>query len=53
LLTLNEKEIFLKQAVDHQYIIYFEHDPEIECATLKDTDKGVRIDRTFPLNEIL
>jgi glyoxylase-like metal-dependent hydrolase (beta-lactamase superfamily II) len=52
LLTLKEKEIFLNEAVRQQHIIYFEHDPEIECATLKDTDKGVRIDRTFRLSEI-
>jgi glyoxylase-like metal-dependent hydrolase (beta-lactamase superfamily II) len=53
LITLKEKEKFLKEAVEHGYILYFEHDPETECATLKDTEKGVRIDTTFPLNEII
>lgn len=53
LITLEEKEKFLKEAVEKDYIIYFEHDPEIECATLKNTEKGVRIDRTFALKEIL
>ena len=52
LITLKEKERFLKEAVEQNYIIYFEHDPEIECANLKFTDKGVRIDRTFTLEEI-
>jgi len=53
LITLEEKEKFLKEAVEQDYIIYFEHDPEIECATLKNTEKGVRIDQTFALIEIL
>jgi glyoxylase-like metal-dependent hydrolase (beta-lactamase superfamily II) len=53
LITLEEKEKFLNEAVDQNYIIYFEHDPEIECATLKNTEKGVRIDQTFLLKEIL
>lgn len=53
LITLEEKEKFLKEAVDQDYIIYFEHDPEIECATLKNTEKGVRIDQTFALKETL
>jgi len=53
LLTLQEKELFLQEAVKNDYILYFEHDPEIECATLQDTEKGVRIDQTFPLKDIL
>ncbi len=53
LLTLQEKNLFLKEAVKNNYILYFEHDPEIECATLQDTEKGVRIEETFPLKDIL
>ncbi|MBR9998504.1 MAG: MBL fold metallo-hydrolase [Cyclobacteriaceae bacterium] len=52
LITLMEKEMFLHEAVEKKYIIFFEHDPETECATLKMTDKGVRIDQTFQLQEI-
>jgi hypothetical protein len=53
LLTLGEKEAFLNEAADHQYILFLEHDPQHECCTVKRTDKGVRLDRTFPLSEIL
>lgn len=53
LLTLNEKEAFLKEAADNNYILFFEHDPEVECATVKHTEKGVRLDRTFKLEEVL
>lgn len=53
LLTLEEKELFLNEAADNQYILFLEHDPVNECCTVKRTEKGVRVDRTFPLSEIL
>lgn len=53
LITLAEKEQFLNEAADNQYILFFQHDPVNECCTVKRTDKGVRLDRTFKLNEIV
>jgi glyoxylase-like metal-dependent hydrolase (beta-lactamase superfamily II) len=53
LLTLEEKEKFLREAADHQYILFLEHDPVNECCTVKHTDRGVRLDQTFSLKEIL
>ena len=53
LLTMEEKERFLKEAADNQYILFFEHDPVNECCTVKHTEKGVRLDRVFPLSEII
>lgn len=53
LLTLQEKSRFLKEAVANEYVLFFEHDSQNECCTVKDTEKGVRIDRIFPLSEIL
>jgi glyoxylase-like metal-dependent hydrolase (beta-lactamase superfamily II) len=53
LLTLAEKEAFLNEAADRSYILYLEHDPENECCTVKRTEKGIRLDRSFPLKEIL
>ncbi len=53
LLTLEEKAKFLSDAADHQYVLFFEHDPVHECCTLKHTEKGVRLDQTFSLKEIL
>ena len=52
LLTLEEKESFLNEAADNNYVLYFQHDPVNECCTVKRTDKGVRLDRTFSLKEI-
>ncbi len=53
LLTMQEKEKFLDEAVDNQYILFFEHDPVNECCTLKRTERGIRLDESFPLSEIL
>jgi hypothetical protein len=53
LLTLAEKESFLNEAADHQYILFLEHDPAVECCTVRRTEKGVRLDKTFDLSEVL
>jgi glyoxylase-like metal-dependent hydrolase (beta-lactamase superfamily II) len=52
LMTLNEKKLFLNDALEHEYILYFEHDPVNECCTLQQTEKGIRVKDTFKLNEL-
>ncbi|MBL4577726.1 MAG: MBL fold metallo-hydrolase [Flavobacteriales bacterium] len=52
LLTLEEKEIFLKEAARNDYVLFLEHDPEIECITVKETEKGVRLSESFSLSEL-
>jgi glyoxylase-like metal-dependent hydrolase (beta-lactamase superfamily II) len=52
LTTLNEKKSFLKEAVENNYILFFEHDPEIECCDLQMTEKGIRPGNFFKLEEI-
>ncbi|MFP5039431.1 MBL fold metallo-hydrolase [Parasediminibacterium sp. JCM 36343] len=52
LLTLDEKKSFLQEALDNNYILYFEHDPENECCTLQQTEKGIRVKDIFKLGEI-
>ena len=53
LVTLTEKEKFLKEAADKEYILFLQHDNYNECCTLQQTEKGVRLKDTFSLNEIL
>ena len=50
--TLIEKERILKQCLDQNIILYFEHDKSIECATLQQTEKGIRYKETFMLSEL-
>ncbi len=52
LTSLAEKEAFLKEALDGNYVLYFEHDPEVECCTLKATEKGIRVAETFTLADL-
>lgn len=52
LLTIKEKEIFLDKAVDEDWILAFEHDAHNQLATLKRTERGIRIDETFTFNEV-
>jgi len=52
LLTLEEKERFLKEAADFDYVLFFEHDPNHECCTVKHTEKGVRLNEVFPLSAL-
>jgi len=52
LVSMSEKELFLKEAVDNNYYLFLEHDPYNQVITLKNTEKGVRIDKSFTFNEI-
>ena len=50
--TLTEKKAFLQEAADNKYILILEHDSQNECCTLKETEKGIRLDETFTLDSI-
>jgi len=52
LTTLQEKRSFLKEAIQNDYILFFEHDPEYECCNLQQTEKGIRPNQFFPVKEI-
>ena len=51
LLSLSEKEIFMKRAADEEFILFFEHDSVNECCTVQHTEKGIRLKETFTLKE--
>ncbi len=51
LLTLPEKEKFLNTAASNNYYLFLEHDAHNPIITVKNTDKGVRLNETFSLNE--
>lgn len=51
LLTLTEKEKFLPVAAKENYVLFFEHDGVNECCTVSDTDRGVRVNEKFRLDE--
>lgn len=52
LLTLAEKDIFLNSAVEKGCYLFFEHDAHNEICTLKQTEKGVRLDQIHTFTEV-
>ena len=50
--TLKEKKSFLTEAQQKDYVLFFEHDPEIECCNLQLTEKGIRSKDTFRLEDL-
>jgi len=52
LLTLDEKERFLKLAADKNYYLLLEHDAHNELITVKHTEKGVRLNNIHHFNNL-
>ncbi len=52
LITLEEKGLFLTKAADQDLILFLEHDHANECATLQQTEKGVRLKETFRFTDL-
>jgi glyoxylase-like metal-dependent hydrolase (beta-lactamase superfamily II) len=52
LLTMDEKTSFLAEAVSLDYILLFEHDYFNECCTVRQSEKGIVMDRAFTFESI-
>lgn len=52
LTTLSEKESFLTEAVQENYLLFFEHDPVQEMCSLTKTDKGIRAQEYLKLSDL-
>ncbi|MEO6252872.1 MAG: MBL fold metallo-hydrolase [Ferruginibacter sp.] len=52
LTTLNEKRSFLTEAQQNDYVLFFEHDPLIECCNLQMTEKGIKVNERFNLGDL-
>ncbi|RCH55090.1 MBL fold metallo-hydrolase [Mucilaginibacter hurinus] len=50
--TMEEKKKILAEALENDYILYFEHDAVNECCTLQKTEKGIRVNEIFSLQDI-
>lgn len=49
--SLAEKSKFLDEAEQNGYVLFMEHDAHNELLTLKRTEKGVRLERSFTFRE--
>jgi len=47
LITLQEKKYILNKAVEENWKLFFEHDPQYAYATVKSSDKGIMLDEIF------
>jgi hypothetical protein len=50
--TLKEKKSLLQEAVENNMYLYFEHDAKIELCSLQQTERGIKQDQLFSLNEL-
>ncbi len=53
LVTMREKEIFLSEAIDKGYILFYQHDYFNECSTLQVTSKGIRAGDKLTMEQVL
>jgi glyoxylase-like metal-dependent hydrolase (beta-lactamase superfamily II) len=50
--TMKEKKTFLQEAYQNRYVLFFEHDPKIECVTLKQNEKGISAENILQISEL-
>jgi len=54
LVSLEEKALLLTETLDNNDILFFEHDPRIECGTLRRNEKGrIVLDKAMTLAEAI
>ena len=51
LLTLQEKKIFLETAAQKGHTLFLEHDYFHSCCTVKQTERGVKLDQAFQFED--
>ncbi|MBC7390834.1 MAG: MBL fold metallo-hydrolase [Opitutaceae bacterium] len=52
LITMAEKRSFLEEAAKGNWILIFQHDPNVECCTVKFSEKGIVPDEVFKFSEV-
>lgn len=52
LVTMKEKKLFLEAAVKNNWLLFMEHDPHNEIISLKNTEKGVRLNNSNLFKEL-
>ncbi len=53
LVTVEEKDHFLREALKHQWQLFFEHDPDVSVASVCETPKGISTCSHRSLNELI
>ena len=50
--TLMERAKFYQEAIENNYVLFFEHDKENECGVLKQGERRIEVDSLFPLSDL-
>jgi len=50
--TIKEKSKLLETAYENDYILFFQHDKDVECCKLDRNERGIYVSETFRLDEI-
>ena len=48
--TLEFKRAFVREAIEREYLIFFEHDPHVAAGFIRQNDKRLSIDPLQPAN---
>jgi glyoxylase-like metal-dependent hydrolase (beta-lactamase superfamily II) len=51
--TMTEKNLFLEEAVNNDYTLFFEHDLNVECGKVIQTERGFKLGETFDLTAFI
>lgn len=51
--TMEEKERFLKEIHSKGYSVFFQHDTQHECGTVKSGKRGYQLDRSFSVEDFI
>jgi beta-galactosidase beta subunit len=49
---MDEKGAFLKTAVDNEFVLFLEHDAHNELCTIRNTEKGERLNELFSFKDL-
>jgi len=52
LLTLEDRKVFYERAIKEELYLFLEHDAQNEVITLKETEKGARLDQVYTFQEL-
>ena len=53
LISMSESQTFLEECLANDYTLFFEHDLVNECGKVKQTERGIKLDRTLSLDEFI
>lgn len=51
--SMSEKELLLHEAVQHDYLLFFDHDPFFDCGVVELAEKGLKLKYSGSLGELL